>query len=263
MHVGTWVKKNAGNQAESPRTWLFRCPIPFQNEGPSGQVAVPEGPRGLCLPTRLLTVIFSVAPVAWAYSTPLGRALITLHYFPLSSRFCTEITRKFAHGSATDPTISLRAERRIRGGFKRRILPRQAVDQSQIFHRKSRQRRDKDRKGQANLTKSKTEDYPESPEPPLEFRLPRPTDVRGFSACFASFAVQTHYLGSTAMSGINRRWLEGWDARNLGRRAEALLGRLPGDTDATKSPCVVGVNQMSLRPRRHGQPSSSPRPESI
>jgi len=181
MHVGTWVKKNAGNQAESPRTWLFRCPIPFQNEGPSGQVAVPEGPRGLCLPTRLLTVIFSVAPVAWAYSTPLGRALITLHYFPLSSRFCTEITRKFAHGSATDPTISLRAERRIRGGFKRRILPRQAVDQSQIFHRKSRQRRDKDRKGPPYFRESGRLDCSELSISTLVFSLVRAGHTGGFS----------------------------------------------------------------------------------
>ena len=62
---------------------------------------------------------------------------------------------------------------------------------------------------------------------------------------------------------INRRWLEGWDARRLDRREEALLGRLSDDTKATKVPCVVGINQMSLRPRRHGRPSSSLRPELI
>jgi hypothetical protein len=40
----------------------------------------------------------------------------------------------------------------------------------------------KDRKGQPNLTKSKTYDCPESSGPPLGFRPPRPRYIRGFSA---------------------------------------------------------------------------------
>ena len=40
---------------------------------------------------------------------------------------------------------------------------------------------------------------------------------------------------------INRRWLEGWDARRLDRREEALLGRLPGDTKAAK---VLGIESV-------------------